>query len=449
MEDSIPVLAEYLLKGDMKSFEDELYKINLELYNKLAFAYISIIARSEDLEKKAKIIAQKKGLGRPERSEVEIQLRTGEKVKIFSWYARCSKSKRKHKRNRRKRGPNGSGYHLLLTYWGCLLKATPCYFSYVAQLAILCPSFDIALEVMKSVSIQGEYKRIRQITFHLADTCFRNGRVKMILQPGETMKGKRVIISVDGGKSRMREYKEKKANNKRKPFNTPWREPRLFVIQIINEDGSISKTDLPIYDTLQEKADKVFELLAEYLKALKIATAKEILFIADGATWIWERVKSMLLSLGVDEKKIVEAIDYYHASEHLCGIIKELKKITDKEKKDLFKTLKDDLWNGRLDSMLQKLTNLAKGRKFILDKLNYFNKNRHRLQYDQLQKRKLPCGSGIVESAIRRVINLRFKSPSTFWKKPNLQKLTFLRGAYLSGRWNIMINNVISIYKAN
>ena len=67
------------------------------------------------------------------------------------------------------------------------------------------------------------------------------------------------------------------------------------------------------------------------------------------------------------------------------------------------------------------------------------------MQYYLLRKDKLPCGSGIVESAIRRVINLRFKCPSTFWKQENVEKLIFLRAIFLAGRWKIMINNLIKL----
>ena len=97
MEEVNSRLTEYLLKGDIKSYEDELYKIIQDFYGKLAFIYISITAESEELEKKAKIIAQKKGLGSPEKGQVKIQLRTGEQIKVFSWYARRSKPKRKKK----------------------------------------------------------------------------------------------------------------------------------------------------------------------------------------------------------------------------------------------------------------------------------------------------------------------------------------------------------------
>ena len=67
--------------------------------------------------------------------------------------------------------------------------------------------------------------------------------------------------------------------------------------------------------------------------------------------------------------------------------------------------------------------------------LNYFIRHHDRMQYKHYKRRKLLCGSGLVESAIRRVINLRFKGPSTlFGAQENLDKMFLLRCALLSGK---------------
>lgn len=415
------------------------------LYNQIALIIISAVAQSEELEQKARIIGQNKGLQELRKSEVKLQLKTGYIVTIFSWYASPAKSKRKGK----KRGPNGSGYHLLLEYWGCILKATPAYYSYISMLSILCPSFDIVLQILNDQNIQAEYKRIKKIAYELGEKCFSN-RIQIVLKPDENVAGKRVIISVDGGRTRLREENPDKKpsqsyKGKRAKFDTPWREPKLFVIHILDKDGSIIKTQLPIYDAVINDADKCFELLSDYLKKLNIQKATEVLFIADGAEWIWNRARETLIKLGVSAKKIFEAIDYYHAVEHISDIISKLRKIDKHKKITLFKELKNLLWEGKLDQFISKVIDLANGRKLILDKLNYFYKNYSRMKYDYLRQRNLPCGSGIVESAIRRVINLRFKSPSTFWKHENVEKLIFLRAIFLAGRWNIMINNLINL----
>jgi hypothetical protein len=440
-----PDLISYLIAGDLHHFENTLYQSCTDLYNQIAFVILSAVAQSEELKQKAQIIGQKKGLKEIRKSAVKLQLKTGAMLTIFSWYASPAKSKRKTNQ----RGPNGTGCHLLLEYWGCLLKATPAYYSYISILSILCPSFDIVLQILKDQHIPAEYKRIKKIAYQVGEQCFSH-RVRIGLKPHETVAGKRVIISVDGGRTRLREPNPAKQpspsyQGKRAKFDTPWREPKLFVIHILDRDGSIIKTELPIYDAVINDADCCFDLLADYLKKLKIATATEILVIADGADWIWNRAKAALLKLDVSEQKITEAIDYYHAVEHISDIISKLPKLDNKKKTALFKELKDLLWDGKLEQFMLKVTDLANGRKLILDKLSYFQKNVTRMQYQLLRKNKLPCGSGIVESAIRRVINLRFKSPSTFWNQANVEKLIFLRAIFLAGRWNIMINNLIKL----
>ena len=53
---------------------------------------------------------------------------------------------------------------------------------------------------------------------------------------------------------------------------------------------------------------------------------------------------------------------------------------------------------------------------------------------------KLPIGSGGVESAIRRVVNLRLKGPCIFWLKENAEALLILRSYFKAGRWNLLKN---------
>jgi hypothetical protein len=438
-------LYKKLLTGDLLGFEQELEKETAKLYNEIAFTLIDLAANSSELEEKARIAGQKKGLTAIRKTEVELQLKTGEKRKITSLYAARALPKNGRKR---KRGPNGSGSHLLLDYWGCIDKASPCYYSYVTMLSILCPSFEIVLRVLENQSIQADYKRMRSLAYQVGNKCFAD-RITIGLQPGETLAGKRVILSVDGGRSRTRvENPNKKpcktSKGKRAKFNTPWREPKLFVIHVLDEDGNCAKTELPIYDGLVNKPEPFFALLSSYLKHLHIQDAREIIFIADGALWIWNRVTSLFRDLAVDEQKITQAIDFYHAVQHISSILRIFsdKQLNRKQKKAWFNELKSDLYHGRVTELISKATSLANGRQRILSEIDYFVRNIQRMNYPLLRRKKLPIGSGIIESAIRRIINLRFKSPSTFWHTKSLEKLIFLRAIFLSKRWNIMIANL-------
>ena len=434
-----------LTNGDLRKFEAELEKEIKNVYKNLAKEIITQVAESKEMEEKAKVIAQKKGLGQIKKTTSGLQLKTGDWIEIPSWFALRSKSK---KRSQKKRGPNGSGVHILLAYWGCILKATPGYYALTTLFCILCPSFEIAEEVLNYQGTQAEDKRLRQLAYAMSEKCFGN-RVKIALKPGESLAGKRVVISIDGGRTRTRKYDKnkkpcKKNKDKRRKFKTPWREPKLFVIHTLEADGSTRKMDLPIYDATLGNADASFALLEAYLRELQIHKASQVVFIADGARWIWHRVEKIFATLGVAEKT-TQVVDYFHAVEHLNEIVSifHRKELSKQQKKELLHKLKQLLWEGNTDAIIETVSDLAKSRKRIIRKLDYFKRNSLRMQYDSFDKASLPCGSGIVESAIRRVINLRFKSPSSFWNAQNVEKLIFLRSVFLAGRWKIMAQNLI------
>jgi hypothetical protein len=116
---------------------------------------------------------------------------------------------------------------------------------------------------------------------------------------------------------------------------------------------------------------------------------------------------------------------------------------------DAKKQWEDLLWNGRIDdlehSIKKAVTGKAKREQAMKKFANYFAANKERMRYSYFKEQCLPCGSGHVESAIRRVINLRLKAPGTFWLKEMAEYFLFLRSQLLSGRWEIFITNLTAI----
>ena len=100
--------------------------------------------------------------------------------------------------------------------------------------------------------------------------------------------GKRVRVSLDGGRVRLRRtHPGRKTAKGRHGFSTPWREPRLLVIDILDDQGRPDRLCLPLYDVLIGDAEAVWALLIGYLRLLGAAYADVVEFIADGAEWIW------------------------------------------------------------------------------------------------------------------------------------------------------------------
>ncbi|OGJ93582.1 MAG: hypothetical protein A2487_15775 [Candidatus Raymondbacteria bacterium RifOxyC12_full_50_8] len=70
---------------------------------------------------------------------------------------------------------------------------------------------------------------------------------------------------------------------------------------------------------------------------------------------------------------------------------------------------------------------------------DYFDNNAHRMNYAKARRRHLPIGSGPMESAIRRVINLRLKGAGIFWSEENAEAMIMLRAFYKAGRWDVLL----------
>ena len=58
------------------------------------------------------------------------------------------------------------------------------------------------------------------------------------------------------------------------------------------------------------------------------------------------------------------------------------------------------------------------------------------LQYATFRRRGLPCGSGAIESTIRRVINQRLKSNAIYWLEENAEGIFAIRALLLCDRWD-------------
>ena len=65
----------------------------------------------------------------------------------------------------------------------------------------------------------------------------------------------------------------------------------------------------------------MFRLLLSYLKALNVREAAKVQFIADGAIWIWKRVPSLIMSLGLTREQTQQRIDNSHAVAYLGKIV--------------------------------------------------------------------------------------------------------------------------------
>ena len=234
---------------------------------------------------------------------------------------------------------------------------------------------------------------------------------------------------------------EKKTEKGRARYKTDWREPKLIIVYLISEDGTKEKKALPIIDATLGGPDATFELLIYHLAKLNVNAADMLLFVSDGAIWIWDRADDLADRLGIDVTKCFFALDYYHAVEHLSDLA-NLKSWTKSERKKWVTKQKSRLVKGQLNKFMDEIIRVCKGSKNskVKREREYFKKHLGHMRYSELREKGLPIGSGAVESGIRRVVNLRLKGPGIFWHEETAEAMFLLRSFYKAGRWKLLKN---------
>ena len=374
--------------------------------------------------------------------EVNLRLGNGQVIRVRTGYFVKARSKR-----RGRRGPNGQGAYLGLEVLGFISRCSRRLLSAVAEAALLCPSLAVAQQMLARRSIELNVKTIRRLCRELGEAGLaRRGEVS--LQGDEALSGGTLVIGIDGGRLRERRRKRgrKPARLKRQGYHTDWREPKLFTVYLINEQGELVKRFAPLHDATLGDHEAMFALLERYLRALDLNEVAQVVFCADGAAWIWSGVEALCARLELEPARVRQVLDYTHAKQNLQEVLDLVPAKIKAAQPGLAEAWKGLVWQGRIGALRraieQTITSRSRRQRALKKWQNYFARHQSRMQYPTFQQAKVPCGSGCVGSAIRRVINLRLKAPGSFWTQPMAECFLFLRAQLLSGRWEIMLNNL-------
>jgi predicted GTPase len=99
-------------------------------------------------------------------------------------------------------------------------------YSKLTLMTVICPSYEVCKSVLSELKLEIDCKKIRRIILAVGEKIgdrIKN-KVNLAIDKDENIKGKRVIVSVDGGRTRTREIKKeinKVENIKHKNFETP------------------------------------------------------------------------------------------------------------------------------------------------------------------------------------------------------------------------------------
>jgi len=346
---------------------------------------------------------------------------------------------------RRRRG--GAGCYPVLEQLGIIDKVTPLTRSDIGRQLVLSSSYAEAIEQLSRHGLVLNKDTLVKVAVAtgLRALVLREHALEAAkeqeLPDISVYAGRRLRVSVDGGRVRIRHTKtnSKKGKNGRRPFELVWREPRIITLDVLDDEGKTDRDWRPIYEVTLAKADDVFALLTGLLRLIGAHQAKQVIFVADGALWMWDRLDQLIKDAEIPEERFHAVLDYYHATEHISDALKACKSIKPKERTKIVKELSELLLQPQgVELVIKRLSTYAKGRRAAEVNLHirYLEKRIPQMRYAEFRAMKIPIGSGVVESAVRRILNLRFKSASMCWREDRLEPLLYLRAIIKAGWWD-------------
>ena len=182
-----------------------------------------------------------------------------------------------------------------------------------------------------------------------------------------------------------------------------------------------------------------------YVLALRrgLKTAGEVIFIGDGAKWIWNIARYHF-------PEAIQIVDFYHSVERLWLLSRTIHGEGTEACKEWARKGVKHLLKGKVELIINSISQLDS---LNVDSLNvdvteeihknitYFTNNKEKMRYDQYKKRGYHIGSGAVESACKHVVGQRLKQAGMRWSVLGADAILQLRILWKNGEWNRFWND--------
>jgi hypothetical protein len=156
----------------------------------------------------------------------------------------------------------------------------------------------------------------------------------------------------------------------------------------------------------------------------------ELVFLGDGAAWIWNLVDHYY-------SQAVQIVDWYHAEEHLEQVASDAFS-TLPERTTWLEHATQALWEGQVEDVIQDCQSLSLSNSEARKAVTYFTHNSERMRYDRFRAAGYMIGSGTVESGCKQIVTQRLKRPGAQWQVAGAVQTAKARAAWLSGQWQTL-----------
>jgi hypothetical protein len=161
--------------------------------------------------------------------------------------------------------------------------------------------------------------------------------------------------------------------------------------------------------------------------------ASELIFLGDGAEWIWNLVHDHY-------PQATQIVDWFHAAERLAGVAKAA--FGDAEAQSQWREeVGDLLWKGQVLQVIAACDALGQGghgQEEARQAASYFRNNVSRMDYGTYRSKGYQIGSGTIESGCKQLGIQRMKVPGATWNLEGARLTAKARAALLSDQWEML-----------
>lgn len=260
-------------------------------------------------------------------------------------------------------------------------------------------------------------------------------------QVAQVAAGKRrrpiMVLAIDGAHvptrpetAKGRRPGRKKQRAGRAHWQGEWREAKGFRFYLVDDDRIVH---ILSWHQIQDEGE-LFAALRQVKEAGLIPADKvRLCVVADGAHWIWVRVKELFPSAR-------EILDYYHCSQHVHALAQAQSGGQPQKALEWVEATIARLFTGEVAGVLRGLRSMQPATIQAVAEIErlitYLRNNRHRLHYGAQRKGGYPLSSGGIESAHKFICHARLKRSGAWWYVANGKHMLALRCAKYNGTFD-------------
>lgn len=214
-----------------------------------------------------------------------------------------------------------------------------------------------------------------------------------------------------------------------------WREVKTLAIGDLDADGA-NRAGAWSYLARIGEADRFAELATGELHRRGTFAAETVVGVADGAAWCQQFYAYHL-------PDAIRILDFPHAAEHLSRVAHACFG-PGPEADEWGRLQRAQLLAGEAEAVCQAVSELpvtqapqpVEAYQVMRQVERYLRERLPQVAYADFVAQGYPIGSGAVESANKRVVEMRLKGAGMHWTVANANALLALRGVLCSQRWD-------------